>query len=137
MKFHDDHDARKWKIEAAMHRGEHVPRWPEIMNTETETLHRELLTALGWHTIQPNPLHRERLAGFIGTDTTAMLGCPPLDANLIQQAREKLLTSENVQMQFLDQLARLVPSPEMKTIYELINATPEQQARAILAAIKP
>lgn len=30
----------------------------------------------GFHTIQPNPLYPDRLAGFRGTDTTALLGTP-------------------------------------------------------------
>jgi hypothetical protein len=40
------------------------------------TTNAEMARIDGFHTIQPNPLYADRLAGFAKGDTTAMLGIP-------------------------------------------------------------
>lgn len=48
-----------------------------------QEMNAAIAQALGWHTIQPNPLNRKWLAGFRKNDNTALLGIPdyPTNAN--------------------------------------------------------
>lgn len=138
---HDDaHSERKWKIEAAMLEGKSVPRWPEIMNTEQDKEEYERSLGLG---------EKMELRKALCALEVPLSAWTPLDAglddNMIRRAREKLLTTDDLRRAYVRELSDYVPelasaltrSSLTKLEWALTQSTHEQQARAILAAIKP
>lgn len=64
---------------------------------------------------------------------------PPLDHNLIAEAREKLLNTPRLKDSFIIALRKCLPPEDMDEIdmsFRFICATQTQQARAIIAAVK-
>lgn len=96
--------------------------------TPENELRGNLCEALGWI---------RGPQGWQRTEESWPSALPPLDHNLIAVAREKLLPTEAQGMIFLDKLAKTIfVEGANQTIYALLNATPTQQARAILEAVK-
>lgn len=124
----DPHEVRKRFIEDEMLAGRKVPRWPEIMNTEikpkeTEELREMLCEALGW-------IRGDQ--GWQHSSDAWPSALPELDANLIQQAREKLLTNEVLHHAFINALLQNelhIPFVEAVRgwLWQCIAATPSNK----------
>jgi len=80
---------------------------------------RTIATACGWHTIQQNPLYPNdpnRLAGFFGSDNSALCGVPDYlnDLNAMQRA----VLSQGAQFiaEFQEALDKLAISRKKMTV---------------------